>query len=70
MRQNQIRFASQNHSELATQISKVNIYNKSVICNIKNGENNVLKIYYIYAREGEKGKTDNKQWNISNLSDI
>jgi len=47
----QIRFTSQNYNDIATQISKRDIYNRSVICNIKNGENDAWNISYVYTGE-------------------
>lgn len=51
MGRNQIRLTSQNHYELATQVSKTRICIRSVICNIKIIGSSERKFRFIYTEE-------------------
>ncbi|PKH07559.1 hypothetical protein CXF93_06300 [Moritella sp. Urea-trap-13] len=67
MRRNQIRFTSQNHNELATQISKTGICIRSVICNIKNERQRREKILAYLHRGTKKQRGKVKIKNINTL---
>ncbi|GIC77411.1 hypothetical protein FMO003_36140 [Moritella sp. F3] len=57
MGRNQIRFTSQNHYELATQVSKIRICIRSVICNIKIKADGEREFDFIYTEASKNKRT-------------